>query len=76
MRIRYPHLQNQDADQEDDDHQLVPGAWRTEAVMQEVYEEARGPRTTAAGKQQRAYLKEYFSSEAGSVPWQMRAVDR
>jgi len=76
MRMRYPNLQNIDVDQEDDDHQLIPGAWRNNAVMQEVEEEGRGPRATAAAKEQRAYLKHYFASDAGSVPWQMHAIDR
>jgi len=74
--MRYPNLQNIDVDQEDDDHQLIPGAWRNNAVMQEVEEEGRGPRATAAAKEQRAYLKHYFASDAGSVPWQMHAIDR
>ena len=57
MRTRDPHLQNMDANQEDDDHRLVPGACRTEAVMQEVNEEGHcGSHTIVAGKQQRAYL--------------------
>ncbi|KAH3871094.1 hypothetical protein DPMN_034288 [Dreissena polymorpha] len=36
MRMRYQNLQNVDVDQEDDDHQLIPGASRNNAVMQEV----------------------------------------
>ena len=55
MRLRYPGLQNLDLDQEDDDHQLMAGAWRDQAVMQEVEDEDRGPRATAEGKKLRVY---------------------
>lgn len=76
MRLRYPGLQNLDLDQEDDDHQLVAGAWRDQAVMQEVEQEGRGPRATADGKKLRAYFRKYFNCDAGSVPWQLHAVER
>ncbi|XP_062592693.1 uncharacterized protein LOC134254164 [Saccostrea cucullata] len=75
MRIRYPRIQNADLDLEDDEGQLIPGAWRDNAVMQDVQAAGRGPRTTAAGKEQRAYLKNYFNSPAGSVPWQDFAIN-
>lgn len=75
MRIRYPGLQNADLDREDDNGQLVPGAWRDEAVMQDVQAEGRGPKMTQAGKEQRAYFKNYFLSPAGSVPWQDAAIE-
>ncbi|KAI8493838.1 hypothetical protein Bbelb_281850 [Branchiostoma belcheri] len=75
LRIRYPFRHNVNMDDEDDDYELVPGAWRTAAVMREVAHEGRGPRATAEGKRLRAYSKEYFNSDAGSVPWQLRAVN-
>jgi hypothetical protein len=75
MRMRYPRLQNVDLDYEDDQGNLVPGAWRDNAVLQDVEAAGRGPRTTAAGKELRAYLKNYFNSPAGSVPWQNAAID-
>ncbi|CAH1253084.1 HARBI1 [Branchiostoma lanceolatum] len=75
FRIRNPTLQNIGMDAEDDHYQLVPGAWRTDAVMQEVEDEGRGPRATADGKRLRAYFREYFNCDAGSVPWQLRAVN-
>lgn len=75
MRHRYQDLQNADLDREDDQHRLIPGAWRDAGVMQEVEQEGRGPRQTADGKRQRAYLKRYFNSPAGSVPWQDAAID-
>ena len=36
MRIRFPGLQNQDLDWEGNDHGVIPGQWRDNAVMQEV----------------------------------------
>ena len=75
MRMRYPNLQNADLDIEDNNHQMNPGAWRTLAVMREVEEAGRGPRQTAAGKMMRMYLKNYFMSAVGSVPWQEAAID-
>ena len=36
MRIRYPGLKNALLDRERDDHKVVPGAWRDEAVFQNV----------------------------------------
>ena len=76
MRIRHPHIQNNDIDREDDDHDLIPGAWRNEAIMLDVEVRSRGPRQTAAGKRLRAYLMHYYNSDAGSVPWQRAAIDR
>ena len=64
-----------DLDREDEQGQLIPGAWRDNAVIEDVQQAGRGPRTTAAGKELRAYLKNYFNSEAGSVPWQDAAID-
>ncbi|KAJ8023758.1 hypothetical protein HOLleu_36292 [Holothuria leucospilota] len=34
-RMRYPGLQNNNLDQEDDSSNQIPGAWRTEEVLQE-----------------------------------------
>lgn len=74
MRDRYPALQDAALDQEDGNHNLIPGEWRQEANMHEV-EHIVGPnRDTRAGKRQREYLRLYFSSAAGSVPWQDRMI--
>ena len=75
MRERYPNLQNQDLDGMDGAGNLVPGAWRTAAVMREVDQVGRAPRANREGKQQRLYLKNYFMSAAGRVPWQDHAID-
>ncbi|XP_013386500.1 putative nuclease HARBI1 [Lingula anatina] len=74
MRDRYPALQNAALDNEDENHNLVPGQWRQETNMHDV-EQVVGPnRATRAGKQLREYLKLYFNSAAGSVPWQDRMI--
>jgi hypothetical protein len=69
LRMRYPGLQNNVLDNENEDHQIVPGAWRENANMMEVEN-----RFSTTGKQLREYLKLYFNSEAGSVPWQDRMI--
>ena len=74
MRERYPALQNAALDNEDENHNLIPGEWRQQANMHDV-EQVVGPnRDTRAGKQLREYLKLYFNSAAGSVPWQDRML--
>ena len=75
MRERFPNLQNADLDRDDDDGHVVPGAWRDAAVMREVDNVPRAPRANRDGKRQRVYLKHYFNSPAGSVPWQDAAID-
>lgn len=75
IKMRYPRIQNANLDRDDDQSQLIPGVWRDNAVMQDVLSAGRGPRTTAAGKEQKAYLKNYLKSPAGSVPWQDLAID-
>ena len=74
MRLRFPALQNAQLDQEDDDHNLEPGAWRQEANMHEVKMPGGPNRDTIAGKRQRELLKLYFNSPVGSVPWQERMI--
>lgn len=74
MRLRYPGLQNADLDREDDNGNIIPGAWRVQAVWEEVEQEGRAPRETRDGKMQRAYMKHYYCSEVGSVPWQEDAI--
>ena len=75
MRERYG-AQNLAAavDQEDAEHNLIPGQWREHANMHDVDQVAGHNRDTVVGKKQREYLKLYFNSPAGSVPWQNRLV--
>jgi len=73
MRIRYPQAQNALLDTENEDHEIIPGAWREDVNWTES-ENIRGPYATVEAKQQRIYLKHYCNSEAGSVPWQDRMI--
>ncbi len=75
MRDHHPHLQNADLDGALPNGQIVPGIWRNVGVMAEVQAVDRAPRANREGKQQRIYLKHYFNSDAGSVPWQEAAID-
>ncbi len=74
MRMRYPGLQNALLDQEDDQHHVIPGEWRNGANMQDVDNLVRGNQTAIMAKKQKEYLKLYFNSLAGSVPWQERMI--
>jgi len=73
MRIRYPNQQNADVDQEDEEHNLVPGAWRLNNPLLDV-RGIRGNRHSVAAKSQRQHLSAYYMSPAGSVPWQMDMI--
>ena len=74
MRRRYPTDNQARGDQEDGDHNLIPGDWRNHANMHEM-EQVNAPNLdTKAGKRQRELLRLYFNSPAGSVPWQERLV--
>ena len=57
-------------DQEDADHNLIPGGWRQHGNMQDV-PQPPGPRNTGSrkAKEQREYLANYFLNR-GAVPWQ------
>ena len=74
MRLRYPVIQNAAMDVEDANHDMIPGAWRADANIPEVNNVRGNNRDSAAAKIQRDYLKEYFNSPAGSVPWQNRMI--
>lgn len=74
MRVRYPGDQNPLMDQEDDDHQVIPGAWRDGVNMDDVQIPRGGNLDTFDAKQQRLYLKHYVNSPVGSVSWQNKMV--
>ena len=75
FRDRYG-VNNVSVDEEDDNKEMIPGQWRTDAVMHEVEAQLRAPRANAAGHGQalRTTLQNYFNSDAGSVPWQLRLL--
>ena len=54
----------------DTEHNIVPGSWRGEQTLAELRQPARGRSATQAAQAQRNYIKAYYNSPAGSVPWQ------
>jgi hypothetical protein len=74
MRLRYPVFQNNDIDDENANHQIIPGQWRATTGMHDVDCIQGNNRDSTAAKKQREYLKLYFNSEAGSVPWQEHMI--
>ncbi len=74
MRIRYPGAQIAVADREDDEHNLIPGAWRDGRALPDIARALPGNHDTLAAKNQRDYLKAYYNSPVGAVPWQERMI--
>lgn len=56
-------------DTEDENHRVVPGAWRRDGELASVAA-SRARNATATAKELRDQLKTYFLSPAGSVHWQ------
>jgi hypothetical protein len=74
MRMWAPRAIPPDADHEDENHQVAPGAWRNGRQMEDVNNPVGGNRASKAAKAQRSYLKHYYNSETGSVEWQERMI--
>ena len=72
MRDRYPNIQNAEIEVPEGE----PGSWREAGVLPDVEAEGgiRGPRANKEGKELRAYLRHYYNSPAGSVPWQEQGI--
>ena len=70
----YPHTRT-DVDHEDNDHNVVAGAWREEAanLMADLMSR-RGERHSVRAKAVRDYLARYYTSDVGAVEWQERMV--
>ena len=73
MRIRYPVLQNNLVDREQNGRQ-IPGAWRQNKDLLDTRVVEAPNRASKDGKLQRNLIKHWCNSEAGSVPWQNRLV--
>jgi hypothetical protein len=71
IRIRYPAAHNGAMDMEDDLHNIIPGSWRDEDMLIGL-QHLGGNHQTKEGKNVREYLKHYYVSPAGRVPWQER----
>ena len=72
MRDMYPNIQNAEIEVPEGE----PGSWREAGVLPDVEAEADlcGPRANKEGKELRAYLRHYYNSPAGSVPWQEQGI--
>jgi len=67
MRTRYPGEQDGTVDAEDDNHNIIPGAWRNDANLAQVRLPQAPNLGTQAAKEQRDYLSAYYNSDAGRV---------
>ncbi len=74
MWICYPAPQNAALGAEDDQLNIIPGDWRNSVQMQDVLNIVRGNTATQAAKQQKEYLKLYYNSPTGAVPWQLDRI--
>ena len=75
MRIRYPGLQNQQLDIDDNaNRNFVPGAWRNGRNMEDTQRVTGFNTASKEGKKQRNLIKHWVNSTAGSVPWQDRMI--
>ena len=73
--FRKPRQQNVEVDRKDEDHRIIPVTWRNDLVrLLPVRGQFRQGRETEVAKNQRDYLKAYYWSPVGSVPWQMDKI--
>jgi len=70
LRSKKPNEFGNEADQEDENHNIIPGAWREDPPLHDGISEFANNTTTQRAKLQRDYLSAYYNSDAGSVPWQ------
>ena len=61
-------------DREDQNYNLIPGSWREQENLMQRLMADHGRNPSSQAKAIRKYLALYYSSEAGSVPWQERMV--
>ena len=71
IRIRTPSLVEGDTVDEET-HEVIEGTWRQENTIPSV--RMSKARATQVGKDQRNYLRDYFSSPEGAVPWQLSRI--
>lgn len=76
LRMRNPSPTEADVENPDT-HEVIPGSWRMHSQIQPFFQplpSVPSTRGTNPAKGQRDYLKQYFSSRAGSVSWQMKMI--
>lgn len=72
-----PNLTRGMVDEEDDDHEIIPGTWREEGCLGDGTKDQNAPNTSSKqGKDVRSYLCDYYNSPLGAVEWQDRMADR
>ena len=65
---------NQVMDHVDDEGNYVPGAWYNYAVLQDVADAGTGYMVNREGKWIQVYLKHYYNSDIGRLPWQENMI--
>ena len=73
IRDRYPVMQAPMLDREDQQYNLIPGAWRDGYDMQDINRNIGGNTSKKRAKGQRDLLKLYYN-DIGAVPWQERMI--
>ena len=72
LRDQAPAEQNAMMDKEDDQHSIIPCAWREGTVLDDMQKRLAGNYITKIAKRQRLYLKHYYNGTAGAILWQQR----
>ena len=70
LRERNIGRHNRNLDEEDVDHNVIPGAWRQAQAMHDMEELHGGNRQSRLAKRQRLLLKHYYNNGVGAVEWQ------
>ena len=70
MRMRHPALQNNQIDRDDNNHNIIPGAWRQGRNMDDTVNVSGPNIDNREGKRQRNLIMHWCNSPEGSVPWQ------
>ena len=72
IRLRY--ATHNLIDLEDQNQNVNPGAWRNDKILLGVYHEKARNTGTQDGRHIRRYLGHFFTSKAGSEPWQDKMI--
>jgi len=70
LRARSIAAANEGDEEDPETHEVIPGAWRDNPPVGTPLPAVARNTATILAKEQREYLKQYFSSPAGSVSWQ------
>uniref|UniRef100_A0A0P4VN50 DDE Tnp4 domain-containing protein n=1 Tax=Scylla olivacea TaxID=85551 RepID=A0A0P4VN50_SCYOL len=74
-RSYYPKMKDPLLDNVNGQQNVSLDSWRDHVNMHDVIIVKGSNRDTVAPKKQREYLKLYFNSPAGALPWQDRMID-